>query len=223
MSYLYIDESGDLGFSSKGSEYFIITCVKIDDERENLNFQRLVKKVRLRKLSKKYKEMPELKFTNSRHEIRDAFLSRIAKLKLEIYSIIIKKSRTKKELQGNLPILYNYLIKILLERPLAKLRNNMHLMICLDRAMSLSQRENFESYIKTEFLSIFNRLPNVKIVHENSKENPALQALDFICGAFGYKYNTAKLKDDAELYTNIIKSRIVIERDNLFKSEATNG
>ena len=99
----------------------------------------------------------------------------------------------------------------------------MHLMICLDRAMSLSQRENFESYIKTEFLSIFNRLPNVKIIHENSKENPALQALDFICGAFGYKYNTAKLKDDAELYTNIIKSRIVIERDNLFKSEATNG
>jgi len=44
MTYLYIDESGDLGFGKNGSEYFIIACVKINDEKTNICFRRIVKK-----------------------------------------------------------------------------------------------------------------------------------------------------------------------------------
>lgn len=217
MTYIYIDESGDLGFSKKGSDYFILTCVKIDNEETNQSFRRIPKKVRQRKLSKKHKKLAELKFSNSSNEIRTNFLSRAAKLNLEIYSVIIKKDKTYGKLQNNLSILYNYLIKILLEDPLRKLRDSLHLHICLDRCMSISQRENFENYIKTEFFSIFQKIPKVDIIHESSTQNECLQVLDFICGAFGYKYNTAKLNDEAEYYTNFIKSRIILEKKDLFK------
>ncbi len=217
MSYLYIDESGDLGFKGKGSDYFILTCVKIDDEKTNQDFSRIPKKVRQKILSKKQKKLPELKFSNSSEEVRIEFLKRVAKLNIEIYAIIIEKSKTFSELKDNLPILYNYLIKILLEKPLNKLHNNLHLFICLDRCMSFPQRQNFENYIKTEFLSIFQKLPKVDISHECSNQNNCLQALDFTCGAFGYKYNTAKLKEDCEHYTKIIQNRVIIEKKDIFK------
>ena len=83
--------------------------------------------------------------------------------------------------------------------------------------MSLEQRNNFENYVKTEFLSIFNKLPNVVITHENSEQNPCLQVLDFACGAFGYKYNTKRLGEDSEIYTRLINSKIKLEKTDLFK------
>ena len=83
--------------------------------------------------------------------------------------------------------------------------------------MSPTQRDNFESYIKTEFLFRFKEVPNLSIIHENSDSNEALQVIDFICGAFGYKYNHAKLKGDFEHYTNIIKGKIKEERKDFFK------
>ena len=50
MVYLYIDESGDLGFTKGGSDHFIIACIKVDDEDTNKNLQRIPKKIRQRKL-----------------------------------------------------------------------------------------------------------------------------------------------------------------------------
>ncbi len=219
MVYLYIDESGDLGFSKGGSKYFILSCVKMDNEETNKQFRRIPKKIRQRMLSKKMKEQPELKFSNSSVLIREQFLSRVAKLNVEIYSIIIKKEYTQKQLRDNLPILYNYLMKVLLEQPLQRLKKPNELHICLDRCMSLGQRENFESYIKTEFLSIFKEIPNLKIVHENSCNDGGLQVIDFICGAFGYKYNTSSLEGDFDHYLAIIKDKVVLEKHDMFKKK----
>ncbi len=85
--------------------------------------------------------------------------------------------------------------------------------------MSPLQRKNFENYIQTEFYYKFNELPTIEIKHENSNGNEALQVIDFICGAFGYKYNTRELKDDAKRYTDIIKPRIVVENNEFFKKK----
>ena len=217
MSYLYIDESGDLGFNEKGSDYFVLTCMKIDNEKINQDVNRIPKKIRQKIICKKFKYSSELKFSNSDERIRKEFLNRVSKLDLEIYAIIIKKSCALPELKDNLPILYNYLIKILLEKPLKNLKDSLHLKICLDRCMSLPQRQNFESYIKTEFLSIFQKLPKVEIVHESSGQNGCLQVVDFISGAFGYKYNTAKLENNSNKYTKLIKQKITFEKDDLFR------
>lgn len=80
MVHLYIDESGDLGFKKGCSDYFVISCIKVDDEETNKNLQRIPKKIRQRKLRKKAMKCPELKFSNSSVLIREQFLSRAAKL-----------------------------------------------------------------------------------------------------------------------------------------------
>ena len=85
--------------------------------------------------------------------------------------------------------------------------------------MSKKQRDNFEQYIKTEFLSIFKVIPELNIIHENSQDDEGLQVVDFVCGAFGYKYNTANLKGDFQRYVDIFKDKIVMEKINLFKEK----
>ncbi len=215
MTYLYIDESGDLGFSGKSSPYFIIACVKINEEDDNVVFGRIPKKVRAKILDKKRIES-ELKFSNSSEKVRAKFLELAATIPIEIYALSIDKEYTADKLKENIPILYNYLIKVMLERPIKKL-DNTPLNICLDMCMSLRQRENFENYIKTEFYSTFKDLPKVNVMHSPSESNSQLQVADFICGAFGYKYNTAKLKNGHDKYVKIIQSKIVVEKNDLFR------
>lgn len=219
MVYLYIDESGDLGFGEGGSDHFVISCIKVDDEETNKNLRRIPKKIRQRKLCKKDHECPELKFSNSSVLIREQFLSRAAKLNIEVSSVIVKKEYAQDKLRNNLPVLYNYLLKILLEKPLSRIDKNTPLTIYLDKCMSKSQVDNFENYIKTQFLSLFQEIPNVEIFHESSQNNSGIQVADFICGAFGYKYNTLKLKENCDQYTKIIQPKVVIEKIDLFKKK----
>ncbi len=61
MNYIYIDESGNLGFSKKGSKYFVISAIVINDEETQKKFKRIPKKIRQRKLKKSLKKQSELK------------------------------------------------------------------------------------------------------------------------------------------------------------------
>lgn len=96
MTYIYIDESGDLGFGKKGSKYFIVSCVVIDNEKTRIKFERIPKKIRQRTLKKKMKKQAELKFSNSSIRVRKEFLEKASKLDIKIYSVIIKKELAKK-------------------------------------------------------------------------------------------------------------------------------
>lgn len=217
MTYIYIDESGDLGMDCKMGQYFIITAIKINNEKDNLNFNRIPLKIRKILYKKRDKKKSEIKFFNSSDSIRVKIIKKSATLNIEIFSVIINKNFVYDRLKNNLPILYNYLIKILLEKVLTNLNKNDNLVIFLDRCMSFSQRENFENYIKTEFLYLFQKIPKVEIFHDSSQNNGGLQVTDFICGAFGYKYNTLSLKEGSDIYTRIIKDKIVAEKTDLFK------
>jgi len=165
----------------------------------------------------KLKETPELKFSNSSDLVRKAVLLKVAELDVSIYALIIKKEYTKKDLKENIRILYNYLIKILLESVIKEVNQKEELFIFLDKCMPYSKIENFGDYIKTEFYSLYSSLPKLEINHDNSLQNGGLQVTDFICGAFGYKYNKKKLSDGCDEYTRIIQKRIVSERSDFFK------
>lgn len=219
MNYIYIDESGDLGFTLRSSDYFVIVAVKLTDEKTNTSYCRILKKVRERGLKKKFMETGELKFSNSSDYIRKAFLQRVAKFNLSIYALIIRKEFTKIDLRENVRVLYNYLVKILLEKVLIEVNKKEKLIICIDKCIPFSKIENFETYIQTEFLSIYSVLPKFSINHESSVQNEGLQVTDFVCGAFGYKYNTKNLESGCDEYTKIIQNRVILERTDLFKKK----
>ena len=70
--YIFLDESGDLGFSKKSQQYFVIAILITKDKKP---IENCIKRVRQRKLPKKYKRIPELKFRNSNRIIRKSVLN----------------------------------------------------------------------------------------------------------------------------------------------------
>lgn len=94
MLYVFIDESGNLGFTKKSTKYYVIASV---ETRNLIELNGVVKKVR-KTLRKKKKNIPEFKFTRSDDVIRRRFLSRLIEIDVS-FSVIVLQKQT----------VYNYL------------------------------------------------------------------------------------------------------------------
>ena len=93
--FIYLDESGDLGFNKGSSKYFVISFIAMDT-KTNLILKRKIKKVKKRhKIGKDV----EIKANKSNHSLRVDVLKEICSLPIEIYSITTKKQGINKSLR----------------------------------------------------------------------------------------------------------------------------
>jgi len=197
--FIYLDESGDLGFKKGSSKYFIITLLKTKDEK---SIRRCIKKIRQRKLNKKLKQVPEIKANNSPPQIRRKILEELGKLDIEIYCIVLPKEKVYERLREMKYKLYNYVVGKLLQGAIVFNRN---INVIVDRlSMKKIIREDFDCYTQTkiEERAFFPR-PKIKISHFDSRNNSGLQACDFVSWCIFRKYETG----DASYY-NLIKNKI---------------
>lgn len=131
--FVYIDESGDMGFRDSSSKYFVITVLKTKDEK---GVRRCIKKIRQRKLKKKLKQVPELKANNSTPYIRKKLLKDLKRLDIDIYCLILPKEKVYKKLREVKFKLYNYVVGMILPGAIAFNRN---ITLVVDR---LSQKKD---------------------------------------------------------------------------------
>ncbi len=205
MKYIFLDESGDLGFSPKSSKYLTITLI-VCDVFEEPAISRIVKKARQKILKKKLRQSPEIKWNNSEDYIKKKILKDLSKRKLEIFTIILNKSKVYEYLKQEKHKLYNYLCKLIISE--CSLNDN-KIELVVDRSKGKrALRDDFDNYIRKIILS---EECNIKIVHADSKKKGGLQVLDFVSGAIFNKY---EYKNDT--FYNIIEDKISIERE-LFK------
>jgi hypothetical protein len=201
MKYIFLDESGDLGFSERSSKYLVITLL-VCNFNEEQSISRIVKKTRQKILKKKLKNSPEIKWNNSNNIIKNKILNQISKNSLEIFSIILEKVKVYENLQKEKNKLYNYLCRLILSE--CSLNEN-RIELIVDRSKGKrALRDDFDNYIQKE--KSFEHC-NLKIIHANSKNNGSLQALDFASGAIFNKYEYGNNK-----FYNLIKEKISIER-----------
>ncbi|KKP30768.1 MAG: hypothetical protein UR15_C0001G0013 [Parcubacteria group bacterium GW2011_GWA2_31_28] len=211
MKYIFLDESGELGFKESSSNYFIITLLSCD-EGEIYALRRIMKRVRERLLKKKDKRRPELKGNNSSDKIRMDVLGRFAKTKSEVFVVVLEKSKVYEYLKDKKDKLYNYLSNLILNEcsfDTAK--------VCLvvDKSkLNRSLREDFNNYIKNE-ISKKSSSCNLLIKHENSQNYGCLQVLDFVSWAIFRSYEYGDLK-----FIDTIKNKIVIRKE-VFQKEAS--
>lgn len=204
MTYIFLDESGDLGFKEQSSKWFLFTVVVIDNKRE---LEKIIKKVR-KTLKKKHKNLNELHSYHSDEITRKRILKKLAELNdLKVFCVVLNKKKVYVDLQNQKNYLYNYTANILLDRLHNKeiISSDKYINICIDRKDTKKKiRENFENYLSHELKS--RRNGNFEIVLKGSHEEKSLQAVDFISWAIFRKYE----RGDYDYY-EIIKNKIVGE------------
>jgi len=200
MKYIFLDESGDLGFGGL-SRYFVIT-VLVCNAKEEQELNRVIKKIRQKILKKKLKESTELKWNNSSDTIKQKVFDRVSKIDFEIFTIVLDKNKVYDYLKDKKHKLYNYLCNLIITECTIDYKS----ILIVDRSKNKrSLRDDFDRYIR---LNLFNKCPNISILHKDSMGNGTLQVLDFISGAIFNKYEFNRLG-----YYDKIKSKIITEKN----------
>lgn len=204
MKYIFLDESGELGFKESSSKYFVIALLSCD-EGELYSLRRIMKKVRSKIIKKKMKKYPEIKGNNSTDKIRKDVLNRFLLTNSEIFYIVLEKSRVFEYLKSKKNKLYNYISNLILNE--CSLENS-HVCLIVDKSKtSRSLREDFDNYIRNN-LTENNSNCKITIKHENSQSEGCLQVLDFVSWSI---YRNYEYKDPQ--FMEIIKDKIVIKKE----------
>jgi len=211
MKYIFLDESGELGFKETSSNYFIITLLSCD-ESEIYALRRIIKRVREKLIKKKVKKLPEIKGNNSSDKIRFEILQRFSKTNSEIFAVILEKSKVYEYLKDKKDKLYNYISNLILNECSF---DNPSVCLIVDKSKSnRSLRDDFDNYIRLK-LSEKNHLDKLLIKHENSHNEGCLQVLDFVSWAIFRSYEH---KDSR--FIDIITNKIVIKKEVFQKEES---
>ena len=206
---IYIDESGDLGFTKRSSTYFIIAALIVHD---SLTIQRCFAKVRRNKLKKKYRELPEFKFNNSGNVIKERILTCIASAEVDIGYCVLRKEQVYPHLRTNHQFIYNYLTGSLISNLIQRFYTSGEVKITVDKSLNGIQREAFDQYLvyKTfEKNQLHDTSPiPICIEHADSQNEPCIQAVDFVAGALHHYY-----RNNDNTFYRIIDEKVIMSFD----------
>jgi predicted kinase len=211
MAYIFLDESGDLGFNpaKKNSKNFIITILATPNKKP---IEKIVKKVHST-LKKKVKRLSGgvLHAYKEKPATRKKVLNLLNKKDCSIMTICLNKTKVYTRLKEEKHVLYNYVANILLDRIIKKKlvdTTDIVYLIASRRETNKFLNENFKNYLKSQISNIHKMKVEIEI--KIPSEEKSLQAVDFVSWAIFRKYEH---NDDS--YFKLIKSKI-IEENPLF-------
>ena len=205
--FIFLDESGDLGFGKlKSSKYFVISIVFISDkkplEKIVINTHRTLRKTVKRiggGVLHSYKEKPVT---------RKRLLDKVNKKDCSIMTIYLKKEKVYTKLRSETAVLYNYVVNILLDRIMTREyldKRKPITLVASKRETNKFLNQNFKNYLSTQVE--LKHKGKLNVIIKTPSEEKSLQATDFICWAIFRKY---EFKDSG--YYEIIKDKIIEER-----------
>ena len=208
---VFIDESGDLGFSLRSSKHFAVVALVSQDPT---TLERIPKRVRRRKLKKILRRKPELKFYNSSPDVRRIVLRMIVDVPgTRIFCVIVEKRRSSDPPYPDSIELYQQACGTLLRGIIRSERINGDLRVVLDarrgnRKADLNLDLHLRSEIASECCSLGLIPPSrIRLSRYDSHSSGGLQVVDFVAGAVRRKYEE---RDDS--YYRIVLQLIALEK-----------
>ena len=120
MAYIFLDESGDLGFDfkkKKTSKFFIVTCLFTESKAP---IEKIVKKTHSELKLKHKRRFGVLHAVKEKPITRQRLLKRLSEKDCFIMTIYLNKNKVYTRLQDEKQVLYNYVTNILLDRVYTK-------------------------------------------------------------------------------------------------------
>ena len=202
---VYVDESGDLGFSEKSLKRSPIFIIAYFAPSKPLRLANDLKKF-LKKIEFK---APELKFHEDTDKTRLAVLKFLKKeCEFEAGYVAISKRAVKEELRKDPSVLYNYLAGHFVISRVIRAYNPLKITYIIDKSMKKSRRLEFNEYAvkKARWVAIqlakskeipfkssqFTTLPEIEVKHEDSRKDACIQIADYLAGAVGRAFRRDK-------------------------------
>ena len=195
MSYIYIDESGDLGTKQGSSKYFVMAAIKAEDSKK---LEKIIKKTR-RSFTKKMLTSNEIKGGNLPYDLKIKILKKLKNIDYEVYIIVFdKENRYKIGYEDN-----KKAYDILASR-LAELINiDKPTFIFIDK--SKNKQEEIDSFNEL-FLNNLNNIKKqpIKVEHADSMHYKGLQMADLISWSTFQNF-----ENDNHEFLDMIKNKVV--------------
>lgn len=208
MAYIFMDESGDLGFNfrkQKTSKNFVIAFLFVKRKEP---IEKIVKKIfRSLTLKERRSHRGVLHCYKEAAKTRTKLLTTLNTKDVSIISIYLNKKKVYTKLQNEKHILYNYVANILLDRICTKNlipKNEPIYLIASRRETNRFLNQNFKDYLKNQIQA--NHKLNIKIEIKPSCDEKGLQAVDFVCWAI-----FRKREHSDNTYYDLIKQKITEE------------
>jgi len=205
--YVYLDESGDLGFGQGGTKYFTIAFVIV---KNPIPFRRCVKVV---KIKHHIPREVELKGHTTRAVIKKDLLNRFLKLDMEVHAITVKKENVEPKLRKDTNILYNYMVGLSLVERILQEPAGAKVVINVDRrVISITSGFNFNQYLRYKIWYERERRDiDLEIHHLDSHAAHTIQGIDVICNSIFKKYSS----NNYALF-NIIRDKVKSDKKLFF-------
>lgn len=199
MWYLYLDESGDLGFdfvNKKPSKFFTISILAINGVENNRKLAKCVRVTLRRKLNPKghrKRIVQELKGKNTTLEVKKYFYEQIQRVNFEIYAMTLNKKRVYERLTREKSRIYNFLSRQVIDKiPFEKNHQN-RVELIIDRSKSKPEIEEFNSYISSQIQGRLDPKIVFDMYHRDSQKTSGLQAADIFCWGIFQKYERRRV------------------------------
>ncbi len=201
--YIYLDESGDLGFDftkSKTTRKFVITLLVCDTQTAPRHFKKAVRRTLKNKINRKRRRAKctlELKGSNTSIEIKKYFFKQLKDNDWQLYTVILNKARVHNHLRtaAGKSKLYNFLARFLIDKlPLRRTFTNVRLVV--DRSKNREEIRDFNQYVKNQIEGLLPLNTDFTVEHLNSHESACLQVVDLFCWGIFRKYE----QSDTEWY-----------------------
>lgn len=160
MWFLYLDESGDLGFdfvNRRPSKFFTISILAIKGADNNYKFSCAVKKTLKRKLNyKKNKKrfVGELKGSATIIDVKKYFYQQVKNIPFAIFSITLNKIKVYEKLTREKDRVYNFIARKVLDQ--IRFENaDLQVDLMVDKSRGQKQTREFNEYIIKQLNEIF--------------------------------------------------------------------
>lgn len=191
MWWLYLDESGDLGFdfvNKKPSEFFTICILATSHRETNSRMKTAVKRTLRRKLNHKAKRVvTELKGSSTTLAVKQYALRQLKAPVFGVYALTLNKRKLYPRLIEDKNRVYNYVARMVIDQiPFEQADGQVQLIV--DRSKGKKQCWEFNRYIRTQ---LEGRLPpdlSFDFSHEASECWPGLQWADLFAWGIFQKY-----------------------------------
>lgn len=208
MSYIFVDESGDLGFNFKKkgtSRYFLISFLFVPSTTTKRRIGKIVSNTFLTLKKSKKRKSGILHAYKESAKTRFRLLNKLTVEDIKIMTISLDKEKVYTDITSEKNILYSNIVNILLNKiytlKLIPTDEKIYL-IASKRETNKLLNDNFKKYIEGNKDNKF----SIEVSILSPEKDKCLQAVDFVSWSIYRKYKNGDYD-----YYNVIKNNIVEE------------